>query len=162
MSYSLFANCLVKHSNVEIDRKILGNLAVNEPYSFKAVIDEVKVQAGIAEVTRRKPLVAGITAVTFPEAVKRGLIIERQRPEELKAVIYDEQKANLYGLRFPEKHSKKPEDYMRLSFKEEDEAFLEEQRIKSLTVKEQKKLPREVLTDNWQEDMSLYKNKRKP
>jgi hypothetical protein len=51
---------------------------------------------------------------------------------------------------------------MRLSFKEEDEAFLEEQKLKSLSVKEQKKLPREVLTDNWQEDMSLYKNKRKP
>jgi hypothetical protein len=135
---------------------------VNEPYSFKAVIDEVKVQAGISEITRRKPLVMGMTSVSFPDAVKRGLIIERQRPEELKAVIFEEPQANLYGLRFPEKHSKKPEDFMRLSFKEEDEAFLEEQRIKSLTVKEQKKLPREVLTDNWQEDMSLYKNKRKP
>ncbi len=135
---------------------------MNEPYSFKAVIDEVKVQAGISEITRRKPLVMGMTSVSFPDAVKRGLIIERQRPEELKAVIFEEPQANLYGLRFPEKHSKKPEDFMRLSFKEEDEAFLEEQRIKSLTVKEQKKLPREVLTDNWQEDMSLYKNKRKP
>ena len=51
---------------------------------------------------------------------------------------------------------------MRLSFKEEDEAFLAEQKLKTITTKEQKKLPREVLTDNWQEDMSLYKNKRKP
>ena len=51
---------------------------------------------------------------------------------------------------------------MRLSFKDEDEAFLQAQKIKTITVKEQKKLPREVLTDNWQEDMSLYKNKRKP
>ena len=136
MSYSVFANCLVKQSNIELDRKILGALAVNEPYSFKAVIDEVRVQAGVSEVTRRKPLVMGMTSVPFPEAVQRGLIIERQRPEELKAVLYDEPKANLYGLRFPEKHSKKPEDFMRLSFKEEDEAFLEEQRIKTLTVKE--------------------------
>jgi len=136
MSYSIFANSLVKHSNIELDRKILGTLAVNEPYSFKAVIDEVKVQADLSEVMRRKPLVAGMTAVSFPEAVKRGLIIERQRPEELKAVIYEEPKANIYGLRFPEKHSKKPEDYMRLSFKEEDEAFLEEQKIQSLTIKE--------------------------
>ena len=30
-----------------------------------------------------------------------------------------------------------------------------------LTLKEQKKLDREVLTDNWEEDMSLYKHKRK-
>ena len=80
----------------------------------------------------------------------------------MKAVIFDEPKANIYGLRFPDQHSKKPEDFMRLSFKEEDEAFLEAQRIRTITVKEQKKLPREVLTDNWQEDMSLYKNKRKP
>jgi hypothetical protein len=41
------------------------------------VIDEVKVQGGIAEVIRRKPLVAGMTAVSFPEAINRGLIIER-------------------------------------------------------------------------------------
>ena len=77
MSYSVFANCLVKESNIELDRKILGALAVTEPYSFKAVIDVVKVQGGIAEVIRRKPLVAGMTAVSFPEAINRGLIIER-------------------------------------------------------------------------------------
>jgi len=51
---------------------------------------------------------------------------------------------------------------MRISFKEEDAAFLAEQKLKTITVKEQKKLPREVLTDNWVEDMSIYKNKRKP
>ncbi len=56
----MFANALVKKSNIELDRKILGALAVTEPYSFKSVIDEVKVQAGIAEITRRKPLVAGM------------------------------------------------------------------------------------------------------
>jgi hypothetical protein len=126
MSYSVFANCLVKQSNIELDRKVLGALAVNEPYSFKAVIDEVRVQGGLSEVARRKPLVMSMTAVLFPEAVKRGLIIERQRPEELKAVLFDEPKANIYGLRFPDQHSKKPEDFMRLSYKEEDEAFLEE------------------------------------
>ena len=126
MSYSVFANCLVKQSNIELDRKVLGALAVNEPYSFKAVIDEVRVQGGLSEVARRKPLVMSMTAVPFPEAVKRGLIIERQRPEELKAVLFDEPKANIYGLRFPDQHSKKPEDFMRLSYKEEDEAFLEE------------------------------------
>jgi len=43
MSYSVFANCLVKHSNIELDRKVLQAICVNEPYSFKAVIDEVKV-----------------------------------------------------------------------------------------------------------------------
>ena len=51
---------------------------------------------------------------------------------------------------------------MRLSYKEEDEQFLAEQKMKTLTVKEQKRMPREVLTDNWDEDMSMYKNKRRP
>ena len=40
--YSRFANALVKHSNIEINRKLLANLANNEPYSFKCVIDEVR------------------------------------------------------------------------------------------------------------------------
>jgi len=136
LTYSVFANALVKKSNIELDRKILQVLAVTEPYSFKSVIDEVKVQAGIAEIPRRKPLVAGMQSISFPEAMKRGLIIERKRPEELKAVIFEEPQAELYGLRFPEKHSKKPEDYMRLSFKEEDEAFLAEQKLKTITTKE--------------------------
>lgn len=42
-TYSKFSNGLVKKSNIELDRKILGDLAINEPYSFKAVLDEVKV-----------------------------------------------------------------------------------------------------------------------
>ena len=72
------------------------------------------------------------------------------------------QDLSMYGLRFPDKDSKSDADYMRLSYKEEDEAFLKEQEQKTMTVKDQKKLPREVLTDNWQEDMALYKHKRKP
>ena len=67
----------------------------------------------------------------------------------------------MYGLRFPEKHAKTDADYMRLSYKEEDEAFMAEQARKTITTKEQKRLPREVLTDNWEEDMSMYKHKRK-
>lgn len=58
LNYSLFANALAKKSNVHLDRKILSNLAINEPYSFKAVMDEVKVQAGLQELVKRKPLVA--------------------------------------------------------------------------------------------------------
>lgn len=43
VTYSKFAHGLGKLSNIEIDRKILGNLAQMEPYSFKAILDEVKV-----------------------------------------------------------------------------------------------------------------------
>ena len=42
LTYSRFAFALEKASNVELDRKILSNLAITEPYSFKAVLDEVK------------------------------------------------------------------------------------------------------------------------
>lgn len=35
----------LNQSNVIVDRKILSNLAINEPFSFKAILDEVKIQA---------------------------------------------------------------------------------------------------------------------
>jgi hypothetical protein len=113
---------------------------------------------------RRKPMVIYMTAISFPEAMTKGLIKPRaQRPEEIAAMInFVEPKAQIYGLRFPEKDAKTERDFMRISFKEEDAVFLEELKLKTITTKEQKKLPREILTDNWAEDMSLYKNKRKP
>lgn len=72
-----------------------------------------------------------------------------------------EPQARIYGLR-NEKDAKTPKDYMRISYVEEDEAFLEDQRRKTLTEKEMKKLPREVLQDGWDEDMKLYSHKRRP
>ncbi|MEM1059895.1 MAG: 50S ribosomal protein L20 [Verrucomicrobiota bacterium] len=41
ISYSRFAEAL-KKSGVELDRKILAELAVREPAAFKAVVDAVK------------------------------------------------------------------------------------------------------------------------
>ena len=102
------------------------------------------------------------TAISFPEALAKGLITPRKRREEIDQIIKESPKPDIYGLRFPERDSKSDKDYMRISFREEDEKFLQDQERLSLTVKEQKKLPREVLTDNWTEDMQLYKNKRKP
>lgn len=51
---------------------------------------------------------------------------------------------------------------MRLSMREEDEQYLKEQERKTMTMKEMKKLPREVLQDGWDEDMKAYAHKRKP
>ena len=42
--YSRFI-CGLNRSNLNLNRKILSDLACNEPYSFKAVVDEVNVQA---------------------------------------------------------------------------------------------------------------------
>jgi len=44
-SYAPFIYGL-NHSNLDLNRKILADLAINEPYSFKAVVDEIKVQNG--------------------------------------------------------------------------------------------------------------------
>ncbi|CAM9892963.1 unnamed protein product [Heterosigma akashiwo] len=41
IKYSAFINALLK-SNVELNRKVLADLAVHEPYSFKSVVDCVK------------------------------------------------------------------------------------------------------------------------
>jgi large subunit ribosomal protein L20 len=41
MSYSVFVNAL-KKANIEVDRKILAELAVNEPKAFEAVVAATK------------------------------------------------------------------------------------------------------------------------
>ena len=103
-----------------------------------------------------------MTGVSFNDALEKGFMkMEKRRPDEVQQVI-EEPKAIVWGLRFPERDAKTERDYMRASFKEEDEQWFKEQQILTLTEKEQKKLPREVLDDNWQEDMSMYNNKRRP
>merc|ERR1739848_336304 len=44
--YSHFMHTLSK-DNIKLDRKILSELAINEPYSFKALVDRVKFMRGI-------------------------------------------------------------------------------------------------------------------
>lgn len=41
MSYSVFMGG-VKKANIEINRKVLADLAMNHPVAFKAVVDQVK------------------------------------------------------------------------------------------------------------------------
>jgi len=41
LSYSVFMDLLNKN-NIEINRKVLADLAVNHPEAFKAIVDEVK------------------------------------------------------------------------------------------------------------------------
>lgn len=38
-----------RSSNIHLNRKILAELAENEPYSFKAVVDELKIQGGVLD-----------------------------------------------------------------------------------------------------------------
>ena len=47
MPYSQLINCMIR-SNITLNRKILSDLAVTEPLSFKSVIEVVKeVRAGV-------------------------------------------------------------------------------------------------------------------
>ena len=160
--YSRYMNALNLKSNIELDRKILANLAVNEPYSFKSVLDEVSLQAGMLDIAKRKPLVAAMQSIKYSDALSKGMIVNEKRRADDVMKIIEEPTANLYGLRFPERDAGTDADYMRISFREEDDKFIADQKRMTLTDKEQKKLPREILTDDWKEDMSLYKNKRKP
>lgn len=41
MSYSRFINGLLK-ANIELDRKILANIAMNEPETFKQIVEKAK------------------------------------------------------------------------------------------------------------------------
>lgn len=42
MSYSVFIH-LLKEKNIELDRKILNDLILNDPETFKKIVDNVKV-----------------------------------------------------------------------------------------------------------------------
>ena len=68
IKYSRFIYAL-NHSNIVLDRKILAELAINEPFSFKAVIDEVKLQTGL--VAETKPF----NLESVKKAVMEGTVI---------------------------------------------------------------------------------------
>ena len=46
LRYAQFAHALT-WSNIRLDRKVLADLAINEPFTFKAVADELRMQIGI-------------------------------------------------------------------------------------------------------------------
>jgi hypothetical protein len=113
---------------------------------------------------KASPKYMKVAGMSYAQAIEKGylregLISDEQAKEIEKQLI--EPQAQIYGLRNPA-DAKTKNDYMRISFKEEDEAFLEEQQRKTLTLKEMKKKPREVLQDGWDEDMKIYAHKRKP
>ena len=102
--------------------------------------------------------------MSYGQAVEKGFLqqglVSAEQAKEIEKMLI-EPSAQIYGLRNP-KDAKTAKDYMRISYKEEDEAFLEDQKRKTLTMKEMKKKPREVLQDGWDEDMKIYASKRKP
>ena len=55
LNYSRFIMCL-NRSNVSLDRKILSDIAINEPYSFKAIVDEVVSQNDFKDHEHHRPM----------------------------------------------------------------------------------------------------------
>lgn len=163
VSYSRFI-CGLNRSNIQVDRKILASLAVNEPFSFKAVIEEVNKQTDLVSMMKAAPKYLKAAGMSYQLALEKGFLkegtISAEEAEALEKRLIEPQ-VKIMGLR-NEKDAKTPKDYMRLTYKEEDEAFLKEEERKTLTLKEMKKMPREVLQEGWDEDMKLYAHKRKP
>lgn len=47
MSYSKLMHGL-QQDNIQVNRKVLSELAVQEPFSFKALVDQVRMMRGMA------------------------------------------------------------------------------------------------------------------
>lgn len=75
INYSNFIYGL-NRSNIELDRKILVGLAINEPFSFKAVVDEIKLNHKVLQKPPEK--------IDYMEALARGMIVEGRRVVHLK------------------------------------------------------------------------------
>ena len=144
--YSRFINGLNK-SVVNLDRKVLADLAINEPFSFKAIVNEVADQTGIHPMTRNV-----LQAIPLEEAIQREYLKYGQVDEEIKKAP----KLQVLGLRHPEREFDEEEDYLRVGKIEEDAEWAREREKLTFTDKEMKKIPPEVDDDNWEEDMSLY------
>jgi len=105
-------------SNILLDRKILSDLARNEPYSFKAVLDELKVQVPTLQANKTEK-------ITYQEALNKKLLHFGQHdPTIIKdisfkyAKITDPNAPDWYGLNDPNF----PENYL-----EQKRKFLKEQ-----------------------------------
>jgi len=68
LMYSRFIYGL-NRSNIHLDRKILADLCKNEPYSFKAVVDEIKIQNNFTfPIQKRQPI------MNYDEAIELQLL----------------------------------------------------------------------------------------
>ena len=64
VNYSRFI-CGLTRSNIELDRKILSELAVSEPYSFKSVFEEVNKQTDLDSMMRHSPKFINLRGVNY-------------------------------------------------------------------------------------------------
>lgn len=124
--YSQFVYGLNVYSNVVLNRKILAELAVNEPYSFRAVVNEVVEQAGVPRVP--------LPPMSYEEAKAQGDIVGEIPKEEPKEVEFQPLRIRP-GVTLTD-----ADDYLRLTHVEEDAKWRAKRLSKVLTKKQLKKL----------------------
>lgn len=103
--YSRFIYGL-NNSNINLDRKILAELSVNEPYSFKAIIDEVKLQTQIGREARTKDVNAYERAVLDGTIFPVGTV--PPSIEEIKEKMKEKELDLLKDLKLPYNKLEKP------------------------------------------------------
>lgn len=80
INYSQFAKYLGR-SNIKLDRKSLAGLAQMEPYSFKAVVDELKLQGKHEKVVSQHHQTKRIS---YLEALSNGMLVKGIPPPLVK------------------------------------------------------------------------------
>ena len=70
VSYSRFIYGLSR-SNIVLDRKIMADLAISEPYSFKSVVEEVNKQADLVSMMKRSPAYMKVTGMSYKQAIEK-------------------------------------------------------------------------------------------
>jgi large subunit ribosomal protein L20 len=97
LNYSRFIYGL-NRSNIILDRKILANLVQYEPYSFKAVVDEIKAQTTF-------PNMKPAEKISYSQALQQGMLhygpysAQKARDIEFKpARLKDPTQPDWYGL----------------------------------------------------------------
>jgi|LauGreDrversion4_2_1035121.scaffolds.fasta_scaffold524003_2 large subunit ribosomal protein L20 len=126
VNYSRFIYGL-NRSNVILDRKILADLVQNEPYSFKAIVDEVKSQVKLSPLTR--------APLSYDQAIEQNLLqhgpyqFTKQKDKDLRyATLKDKNQPDWFLFN----HEDFPKVY---------KDILREDRKKTMSVKEMKKIP---------------------
>ena len=79
--------CGLTRSNIEIDRKILCDLARNEPFSFKSVIQEVDKQSDLKAMMKVSPRYLSVKGMNYHQALQAGYLRETvPTPEEIAQI----------------------------------------------------------------------------
>lgn len=126
INYSRFVYGL-NRSNIKLDRKILADLVQNEPYSFKAVLDEIKIQVPIPALG--KPTMAYDQAINDKLLSHGPYTMSRGKDKDLKyASLADKKQPDWFLF----EHEEFPKVYI---------DKIREDKLKGMPLKEMKKIP---------------------